>query len=255
MPKLHAVVLALVLAALPLPALAEAAGTARGVDPAATAATSAETRTLRVGADIFIGDRVDTGAKGQVQILFADKTELVVGPSSSLVIEDYLLRNDGSAGNLAVNMLSGAFRFVTGDSAKSRYKIETPSGTIGVRGTALDVFVENGLAWALLYHGAIVSCALGEVDCKVSESYCEVTQIGTREVDILGDVRETEGDERKAFKGRFIYSDDESPLLRQFRVAQAYDCLHRKPDGATPQFNPAVKPSDDPPPPQIGRGG
>ena len=69
-------------------ALADAAGSALGVDPAADATLNNENRTLVVGSDIFIGDLVKTGPKGQVQILFADNTELVVGPSSALTIED-----------------------------------------------------------------------------------------------------------------------------------------------------------------------
>src|SRR5690606_42119301 len=83
-----------------------------------------------------IGDRVVTGPSGQVQILFSDRTELVVGPRSALLIEDYLLRNDGSAGKFAINALSGTFRFVTGGAPKDSYVIKTPTGTIGVRGTA-----------------------------------------------------------------------------------------------------------------------
>ncbi len=137
MRQLLGLLTAAMIAAMPGMALAAAAGSALGVDPAADAALNNETRTLVVGSDIFIGDLVQTGPRGQVQIMFADNTELVVGPSSALLIEDYLLRNDGSAGKLAVDMLSGAFRFSTGDSAKSRYVIGTPTGTIGVRGTDL----------------------------------------------------------------------------------------------------------------------
>ncbi len=98
--------------------------------------------TFVVGSDIFIGDQVVTGAKGQVQILFADNTHLVVGPNSALTIEDYLLRNNGSAGKFVVDMLAGSFRFATGESAKNRYRIDTPTGTIGVRGTGFDTFVD-----------------------------------------------------------------------------------------------------------------
>ena len=94
-------------------------------------------RSSSVGSDIFIGDQVVTDARGLVQIKFSDNTKLVVGPNSSLVIEDYLLREDGSGGKLAINALSGTFRFVTGGAAKDRYLIETPTGTIGVRGTEL----------------------------------------------------------------------------------------------------------------------
>src|SRR5687768_10914002 len=105
MRQLLGLLTAAMIAAMPGMALAAAAGSALGVDPAADAALNNETRTLVVGSDIFIGDLVQTGPRGQVQIMFADNTELVVGPSSALLIEDYLLRNDGSAGKLAVDML------------------------------------------------------------------------------------------------------------------------------------------------------
>src|SRR5687768_16406701 len=70
-----------------------ASGKALGVDPAAAVETKIDSKTLTVGADIFIGDRVVTGAEGLVQIKFSDQTELVVGPNSALLIEDYLLRD------------------------------------------------------------------------------------------------------------------------------------------------------------------
>lgn len=221
---------AVLLAIAPTFALAGAAGSAKGVTPSADAALDGETRTLKVGSDVFIGDLVQTGPKGQVQILFADDTELVVGPHSSLEIEDYLIRNDGSAGQLAVNMLSGAFRFATGDSAKARYRIDTPTGTIGVRGTGFDVFVlKSGVARVMMYHGVTLSCADGSV-CKTSGQLCEITEIGDGSVKILGDARRSTGDFRRQLKAEFIYSENEAPLLRQFRIAHAYECLHNPPD-------------------------
>lgn len=231
MPKLVSIVFALLVAALPASALGAAAGTARGVDPAADAAAAdGVTRTLVVGADVFIGDLITTGPQGQVQILFADKTKLVVGPQSSLRIEDYLLRNDGSAGDLAVNVLGGAFRFITGESAKNRYRIDTPNGTIGVRGTAFDGSVGGGVSLILMYLGTTINCAEGEVDCELSSAYCEVTQIGDSEVQILGDARETTGEQREDLRSRFIYAVNESSLLDEFRITKAFDCLNKRPD-------------------------
>jgi hypothetical protein len=92
--RLRFVAIALML--IPIPAQA-ATGTALGVDPAASLETSATTRTLVVGDDIAIGDRIVTDAAGLVHVKFDDDTLLVVGPRSALVIEDYLLRADGSA--------------------------------------------------------------------------------------------------------------------------------------------------------------
>ncbi len=238
MGKLFWVLAALLAGAAPLPALGAAAGSALGVNQAAAAARQGERLTLVVGADIFIGDRVETGPRGQVQILFADDTELVVGPSSALVIEDYLLRNDGSAGSLAVEMLSGAFRFATGNSAKSRYRIDTPTGTIGVRGTGFDVFVDaDEVARILLYHGVVQFCA-DSGDCKTLSDFCALGQIGSREAQLLGDTREITGTPREQLKGEFIYAMNQAPLLRQFWFARARDCLNSPPQlPSYPQFD------------------
>jgi len=227
--------LALILCALafgaaagPAPA-ATPAGSALGVKPAAGAARGADRVTLVVGADIFIGDRVETGPEGQVQILFADDTELVVGPGSALVIEDYLLRNDGSAGSLAVEMLSGAFRFATGKSGKDRYRIDTPTGTIGVRGTAFDVVVDRDkVTRILLFHGAVRFCATNGA-CETLTSFCQLGQIGRSEARLLGDTREIGGAARAQLKGEFIYAMNQAPLLRRFWVAAARDCLNTPP--------------------------
>src|SRR5690606_34683041 len=129
-----------------------------GVDQDARAETRAEMKVLQVGSDIFIGDRVITDARGLVQIRFSDTSRLVVGPNSALVIEDYLLREDGSGGKFAIDALSGTFRFVTGGAPKHRYLISTPTGTIGVRGTAFDFNVRRGSFSLLLFHGQVVIC-------------------------------------------------------------------------------------------------
>jgi hypothetical protein len=224
--------LILLVGLFPSLAFADAAGSAAGVDPDASAALSGATRTLTVGSDIFIGDTVTTGPNGQVQIRFADATELVVGPDSSLLIEDYLIRNDGSAGQLAVNMLSGAFRFATGKSAKNRYRIDTPTGTIGVRGTGFDVFVDKvtKATWILHHKGSLTFCTgRGKNICEVLADACTVGHMDGKGAEIVGDSRQSTGDTRSQFKGDFIYSEDESRLLRSFRLAGSYDCLHNPP--------------------------
>ena len=46
--------------------------------------------------------------------------------------------------DVAIRLTSGAFRFVTGNSEKTAYKITTPLATIGVRGTTLDILSQRG---------------------------------------------------------------------------------------------------------------
>jgi hypothetical protein len=217
------------------PSLASAAtGTAKGVNPDASATTGSETRTLVVGTDILIGDMVKTGPAGQVQIKFSDNTELVVGPRSSLLIEDYLLREDGSAGKMAVNALAGTFRFVTGNAPKDKYLITTPTGTIGVRGTMFDFTVTQQSTSIMLYHGVVVACN-NDGKCVVLDDVCEVGEYSTGDAYILGNADDIKGQARDVMRGLFDYADDQTPLLREFRIDQSYRCLHRPAGGGGPE--------------------
>ena len=209
-----------------------AAGTAVGVDPDAEARGNG-TRTLVVGSDIFIGDRVVTDARGLVQILFDDKTKLVVGPRSSLVIEDYLIRNDGSAGRLAVNALSGTFRFITGNSPKNRYVIKTPTGQIGVRGTVFDLRVLARLALVLHLEGRTINCS-NNGDCETMSRRCDIAAIGRNGTEDYGSSRDFSRDEIEDARGWFTFATSQSDLLRPFRVSNAEQCMRPRRGGNGP---------------------
>jgi hypothetical protein len=233
-----------------------ASGKALGVDPAAAVETKADTKTLTVGADIFIGDRVVTGAKGQVQIKFSDQTELVVGPNSALLIEDYLLRQDDSAGKFAINALSGTFRFTTGRAPKDRYIIETPTGTIGVRGTSFDFNSSTQETKVLLYHGQVVLCNLSNA-CVTLDDTCELGAYDLGKSEILGHTDDFKGAAREDLKANFKYAQSQAPLLGAFRVEEAKECFQKgfvastqaeslvKDDGDEPAAEPVEEPCDD----------
>ncbi len=216
---------ALGLLSLTAPALA-ASGTALGVKPAAAVETKADNKVLTVGADIFIGDRVVTGPAGQVQIKFSDQTELVVGPNSALLIEDYLLREDESAGRFAINALAGTFRFTTGRAPKDRYVIETPTGTIGVRGTSFDFNSSTKETRVLLYHGQVVLCNLDKV-CVTLDDTCELGAFDLGRSEILGHTDDFKGAAREDLKASFRYAQSQAPLLGAFRVEEAKECFQK----------------------------
>jgi len=234
-------------ALLPLlatPAFAES-GVALGVDQDAQAETSGKIRVLNVGSDVTIGDRVVTDANGLVQIKFSDRTELVVGPRSSLVIEDYLLRADGSAGKVVVNALAGSFRFVTGGAAKDRYVIKTPTGTVGVRGTAFDLNVAEGIASLLLFNGAVRMCNL-RGDCVILDESCEIGQYDPTQAVLVGHADLIQGDNRATLRAMFPYSVSQVPLLREFWLEEARRCLNRPTTTVLPQENDDSEPEKRP---------
>ena len=224
------------LLALGNPITAVEKGMAKGVDPDASAlADAGGVRFLRVGDDVVVGETVETGPTGQVQLLFDDASELVIGPNSRLRIDDYFIRNDGSAGKFAIAALEGTFRFVTGTAPHDAYKITTPTGTIGVRGTAFDFTVlqqainqylqtTRWVVSVLVFDGGVELCNLANI-CIVVDAICGIGAMSDLEAVIIDNTRESRG----IFRVFFRYANDQSPLLRPFWVINARACISPPP--------------------------
>ena len=95
-------------------------------------------RPLKTGEPVDSGETVQTG-KGRVQLRMVDGALMALGERTTLRLDDYRLA--GAAGNDErgfVSLMGGALRTVSGSIGKPRpanYKVDTPSGTIGIRGT------------------------------------------------------------------------------------------------------------------------
>src|SRR4051794_36064463 len=63
------------------------------VRPEATGLLNGGTTVIMAEDELFQGQKIVTGARGEVQIVFADDTHMVIGAGSSLVIDKYLMRN------------------------------------------------------------------------------------------------------------------------------------------------------------------
>ena len=82
-----------------------------------------------------------TVPKGAAHIRFVDGTDLRIGGSSELVLDEFVYDAAGGAGAFTTNMTKGILRMVTGKLAKQGIQIRTPSALIGVRGTDFIVAV------------------------------------------------------------------------------------------------------------------
>lgn len=226
------------------------AGTAVFVDPQATAQTGANTATLASGDSLFMGQQVITGGAGQVQVIFSDDTHLVIGPGSALVIAQYLLRNDSTASKFVVNALGGTFRFITGNSPKNAYEIDTPSGTLGVRGTAFDFTVDptSGSTNVLLYHGRVILCPTASQCIELSKA-CDVGIMHqSQEAADLG----IDDQRRPPALAGFNYLASQRPLDKGFQLQGVTACQANNVAGAKstgPATDQPVPPPPPPPPP------
>jgi len=124
------------------------------------------------GGAIHRDERIRTNATGVGGFLFDDGTKLAVGPNSSVVIDNYVYGGGSKVKKLTLGATKGTLRWISGKSDHSAYKITTPSGTLGVRGTAFDVYVgRNGVTAVTLLNGSAQFC--GARGCQTLKRRCE----------------------------------------------------------------------------------
>ena len=118
-------------------------GTAASTRPNVEAVGVGSTQTLSAGSEIYANQTVRTGNRGMADLVFLDKTNLSVGPTSEVRLDKFVYDPTGSSGSVVLQATRGAFRFVTGSQAKHAYQVSTPHGTLGVRGTIVELLVNK----------------------------------------------------------------------------------------------------------------
>ncbi|WP_176631557.1 FecR family protein [Desulfolutivibrio sulfoxidireducens] len=111
------------------------------------AARDGQSRPLNAKDPVWRGDTLATKAESTVQIMFSDGTTLVMGPESLLAVTEFV--NEWGADKALSNRMEfsygpGVFRAVTGmisERNPAAFKVETPLGLIGIRGTELGSLV------------------------------------------------------------------------------------------------------------------
>jgi hypothetical protein len=193
---------------------ADPAGTAIAVKQSTTAQGAEGQRTLAAAGPVYSGDRVNTNGGGQAQLLFRDQTKLVVGPNSSVVIDDFVFASSATASSVSISAAKGTLRFITGASPKPAYRIKTPTATIGVRGTQIDLSVVAGVTNFVLWEGAARICDLRN-RCLDVRGTCEVVVV-PRENDAQRLARSAATSQFLANNFPYAYSQDS--LQPAFRV-------------------------------------
>jgi len=118
-----------------------------------------EERPLKKGIRVHRNELVRTGPEAHAELQLDDNTKLALGPDAELRLDEYAVAGGSDARSIAVRLLKGTLRFLTGRNTSETYKIETPSATIGVRGTVFDLYIApNGDTFVLLHKGEVEIC-------------------------------------------------------------------------------------------------
>ncbi|WP_422102718.1 FecR family protein [Vreelandella sp.] len=100
-----------------------------------------DVRTIALGDNIVLDERIDTSDQGLVQLLLADGTAFTIGPNSSLTIDRFVYDPQAGTAEVAASLGRGVFRFVGGRTSKTPggVSLDTPVGTVGIRGAVADL--------------------------------------------------------------------------------------------------------------------
>ena len=128
---------------------------------------------IAVRSPVYRDERIRTSQGGLGEFKFRDGTKFAVGGNSSVVIDRFVFDDAKTFNKLTLSAARGSFRWISGKSKSEAYEIVTPAGTLGIRGTKLDIFVgPNGLTSVVLLSGAARFC--GANGCQDLRRRCDV---------------------------------------------------------------------------------
>lgn len=126
-------------------------------------------REVQRGADLRVGDRVETLPGAHVHIRFVDGARVSVRPGSRLTVEQYAqsasgvtapgTASAGTGGAIKFRLDEGVMRSITGawgEAARDRFRLNTPVAAIGVKGTDFVVRADGQGTAASVFAGAIL---------------------------------------------------------------------------------------------------
>ena len=115
---------------------------------------------LATGALLYEGDSLKTESSGHIHVQLRDSGVISIRPNSELQIEVFQFDEaNPQASSVKFNLIHGTTRSVSGsaaESAKHRFRLNTPIAAIGVRGTDFVVSATSDSLMTLVNQGGIV---------------------------------------------------------------------------------------------------
>ncbi len=153
--------------AVPVPvADAAPAGTVSRIQGDATLVRNRDSTALRHAAAVHEGDTITTAAGASVLVDLADGARLLVRAGTTVQLSRIANRGALDQRAHAIDLTLGAIRYVTGTVGRSRpdaVRFKTPTATIGIRGTDIEIVHAPKLR-SLQGSGTYVRVNRGEIE-------------------------------------------------------------------------------------------
>ena len=137
---------------LSVPAVASAAGTSpvvgtvQKVSGTAYIVRHGQTIPATLGLEVWENDTFRTGPDGSMGVVFRDDTLCSLGPESLLFLDTYVFAPREGKFSIVLRMIKGTAAYLSGLISKlapESAHMETPTASIGIRGTRFAVKVEG----------------------------------------------------------------------------------------------------------------
>lgn len=124
-------------------------------------------RPLAPGAALYAGDRLSSTSGAHAVLAFRDNTRVTLNPASAIELTEYSFNPaQPDASNFLMRLVRGGLRVATGLIGKDnprQFKVQTPTSTVGIRGTVFDLVCGDTHS-----SGAQPPPALSETECDRS---------------------------------------------------------------------------------------
>lgn len=113
-------------------------GHVQAVGGVATVTHGERTWVASLGAPVYEGDMLRTYWDGTMGVTFKDDTRISLGPSTRVTIPKFVFSPSEQRYGFVLRLIAGSLQYLSGLTAKlspDSMKVETPTATVGVRGT------------------------------------------------------------------------------------------------------------------------
>jgi hypothetical protein len=128
------------------PTAVKAIGYVMKVEGDASVIVDGTAQPAKVGTPVFVNSSIKTGANGSLGVTLEDNTVMSFGPNSQLSFDAFIYEPSEQNLKLSAKITHGTLNYISGVIAHLKpeaVEINTPTGTIGVRGTHFLVKVDG----------------------------------------------------------------------------------------------------------------
>jgi FecR protein len=127
------------------PQTADPVGSVATLQGSASVTRNNATNALQLRDPVYKNDVLQTNADGTLGVTFDDETTFTLKPNTSLAVDEFVYQEGGASNAAVFNVVRGTAAFVAAEVAHTgNMRIDTPTSSLGIRGTTGLVEVPEG---------------------------------------------------------------------------------------------------------------